>query len=289
MKYLAHMHTDKCAWLNAAIYSGKDNAGLLQYANLALADRYVEFHGIITDYKSRPAASRVSLIGPVLKEFYGSPPKSLREKLHNRRRKHELDECPYCGHPLPPRTLDHFLPKDDWPEFAIFSNNLVPQCVDCAPIKGSRYYCDSHNQALFLHPMYSSALSTVRFCIDVTLEKGQPKFVPKFNILDEVSIEDEWRIKLHIESLGVKQRINDYCQDQYRRWIRIVSRKGADIQASFKIRLKERQLDQYASNWSIAFYQGVLRSPEAVADLQRHAPHGPPRPHIKFRALLIDD
>lgn len=289
MMYLVQMRTSKCAWLDLAISSEKENARLLHYARFALFERYQDFDGIINDYMVFPAASQVNLTASVLKEFYVSPPKGLREKLIFRRRKHELDECPYCGYPLPPRTLDHFLPKEHWPECAIFANNLVPQCSGCAPIKGQRYYCKDHRQALFLHPMYSSALSTVRFYIEISLVGDQPKFDPIFNILDDVSDVDEERIILHIKSLQVKRRIIEYCHEQYLRWIRIVSLKGCDIQASFTTRLKERALDSYASNWSIAFYQGVLRNPEVVADLQKRAPPGPPRPPVKVRRLQMDD
>ncbi len=289
MKDLAHMRTSNCRWLNLAISSEKVNAGLLRYASFALFDSYLDFDDIINNYKDRPTASRINLIASVLKEFYGTPPKDLHERLAVRRYKHDLDECPYCGYPLPPRTLDHFLPKEDWPEYAIFSNNLVPQCSGCAPIKGQRYYCSKDYQALFLHPMYSYALSTVRFCIDVSLEEDEPKFEPKFNIQADVSDEDGKRVTLHLKSLQVKRRIIEYCKEQYRRWIRIVRIRGCDIRASFKTRLKERGGDPYASNWNIAFYQGVLRNPEVVANLQRQAAHGSPLPTVKVRPLPMDD
>ncbi|WP_169447589.1 hypothetical protein [Laribacter hongkongensis] len=289
MIHLALMRTNVCEWLDLAISSDKENAGLLSLAKYALLKRYQDFEGIINDYKVCPASSTVTLTASVIKEFYASPPKKLREMLVFRRRKHELDECPYCGYPLPPRTLDHFLPKEHWPEYAIYANNLVPQCSSCAPIKGQRYYCNNHCQAMFLHPMYSSALSTVRFYIEISLVDNQPKFEPIFNITDDVSTEDEERIKLHIKSLHVKERMIEYCHEQYRRWIRIVSLKGCDVKESFKVRLKERALDSYASNWSIAFYQGVLRNSAVITDLQSRAPHGPPLPPEKVRRILMDD
>ncbi|QBE63194.1 hypothetical protein [Pseudoduganella lutea] len=289
MKYLFHMRTSKCGWLDLAITSKKENAGLLQYAKFALLDCYKEFDGIVDKFKDRPPVSRVKLIASVLREFYGAPPKDLHEIVLMRRRKHELDECPYCGYPLKPRTLDHFLPKEDWPEYAIFSNNLVPQCSDCAPIKGQRYYCDTDKQALFLHPMYSSALSTVRFHVDVSLVGNRAIFCAKFSILEYVSVEDEQRIRLHLKSLQVKRRIEEYCDEQYQRWTRIVGARGCNVRASFERRLKEGDSDPYATNWGIAFYQGVLNNPQAVENLQKHEPYGPPRPLVKIRALFISD
>lgn len=291
MKYLNHMLTDKCSWLDLAVSSRKKNAKLLShvYVYNALLSHYKDFEGIIDDYKVCPSASRGSLTAHVLKDFYVSPSKDLHERLAFRRHNHDLDECPYCGYPLPPRTLDHFLPKEDWPEYAIFSNNLVPQCRGCAPIKGQRYYCSTNNQALFLHPMYSFALSTVGFYIEVSLVGNEPAFEPKFNIQSDVSDEDAQRVALHLKSLHVKQRIVEYCREQYRHWIRTVGIKGCNIRASFKTRLEERALDQYADNWGIAFYQGVLRNPAVVENLQRQALLGPPRPPVKVRPLLMVD
>lgn len=39
--------------------------------------------------------------------------------------------CPYCGNIGTPDTIDHYLPKADYPEFSIFSDNLVPSCFHC--------------------------------------------------------------------------------------------------------------------------------------------------------------
>ncbi|WP_214228003.1 HNH endonuclease [Pedobacter sp. B4-66] len=38
--------------------------------------------------------------------------------------------CPYCMLDRP-RTLDHYIPKDEFPEYAMFVRNLIPCCYDC--------------------------------------------------------------------------------------------------------------------------------------------------------------
>lgn len=290
MNYLSHMLTKtKCNWLDLAHGSQKENAELLRYASFALFERYEDFDAIIEEYKVCPNPSRVVLTAPVLREFYVKPPIELGKNLSDRRSKHKLHECPYCGHPFPPGTLDHFMPKEDWPEFAIFSNNLVPQCRGCAPIKGQRYYCKIRGQALFLHPMYSFALSTVRFNIEVSLVEEKPLFKPKFSISDEVSEEDATRIKLHLKSLKVPQRIVDYCESQYLRWIRLIRAKACNIKVSFETRMNERECDPYPNNWGTAFYQGVLSNPDVLAHIQGKGIHRPSRSSVKIRALPMED
>jgi hypothetical protein len=54
-------------------------------------------------------------------------PKFIKDRLH---RLQGLAACPYCG--LQKNvTTDHYLPKQYFPQYAVFSPNLVPACTDC--------------------------------------------------------------------------------------------------------------------------------------------------------------
>ncbi|WP_139824017.1 hypothetical protein [Lonsdalea britannica] len=64
----------------------------------------------------------------------------------------DFDECPYCGI-SEPSTLDHYLPKETYPEFSVLSKNLIPICSVCNTIyKKSKFLCN--NQRIFIHPYY---------------------------------------------------------------------------------------------------------------------------------------
>lgn len=39
--------------------------------------------------------------------------------------------CPYCGEKITVVEIDHFLPKSKYPLFSIYSQNLVPSCIEC--------------------------------------------------------------------------------------------------------------------------------------------------------------
>lgn len=61
------------------------------------------------------------------------------------------DQCPFCGGIGTPANLDHFLPKEHFPEFSVLPFNLVPACRDCnMGAKGARYATDELEQAI--HP-----------------------------------------------------------------------------------------------------------------------------------------
>lgn len=286
MKDLSLMRTGAgCTWLEVAIISDKANTAILGFIKYAIYERYREFDDFIANYQTAPKKSGISFSGQVLKEFYERPPVTLRKLLKARRTAHALDVCPYCGFPLAPETLDHFLPKEDWPEYAIFSDNLVPQCRGCAPIKSARYFGLKEKQSLFLHPMYSAALSTLRFKIDVKMEELKVVFSPSFSISNNITDDEAQRVSLHLKNLQVRRRIVDYCNDQYRHWIRVAQSQACDIKAIFQSRLSERECNPYPNDWATAFYQGVLNNADAIADLEGYTHSGPSKPKEEVRFL----
>lgn len=61
--------------------------------------------------------------------------------------------CPFCGI-SESSTLDHYLPKEQYPEFSIFPKNLVPSCAVCNTRKRDRILDEGTNVRMFLHPCY---------------------------------------------------------------------------------------------------------------------------------------
>ncbi len=61
--------------------------------------------------------------------------------------------CPFCGI-SESSTLDHYLPKERYPEFSVFPKNLVPSCAVCNTRKRNRILEESTNVRLFLHPCF---------------------------------------------------------------------------------------------------------------------------------------
>lgn len=63
--------------------------------------------------------------------------------------------CPFCGI-SESSTLDHYLPKEQYPEFSVFPKNLVPSCAVCNMRKRDRILDEETNVRMFLHPCYDS-------------------------------------------------------------------------------------------------------------------------------------
>jgi hypothetical protein len=66
----------------------------------------------------------------------------------------DFDECPFCGIGEP-TTLDHYLPKEQFPEFSVLSKNLIPVCGVCnSNYKGINWI--ENGQRLFIHSYYDN-------------------------------------------------------------------------------------------------------------------------------------
>ena len=59
--------------------------------------------------------------------------------------------CPLCGQRAV-RTLDHYLPKESYPDLAMLPLNLVPACSDCNFAKGGFFPVTADEQ--LLHPYF---------------------------------------------------------------------------------------------------------------------------------------
>ena len=77
-------------------------------------------------------------------------------------------KCPLCS-VGEPSTLDHYVPKSQHPEFAVFSKNLVPCCSTCNNHKGELFVENGSDIRLFLHPYYDAIPDVPFLALDVRL------------------------------------------------------------------------------------------------------------------------
>ena len=85
-----------------------------------------------------------------LLSHYSSPPNAV--KYLSQLRKSSPDVCPMCGG-FHPTTLDHYLPKTDYPVWSIFSKNLIPAC-GCNVARGDTVKLTNRPLVRILHPYF---------------------------------------------------------------------------------------------------------------------------------------
>lgn len=275
MKFLGHLkiNVSPCEWLDLASTSRKTHAAALKRISASLnSGPYGDYDSIIADPLHPPEPSTFGAIGTLLKEYYNQPPTKLAALLSLRRNDHELNECPYCGHPFSPDTLDHFVPKDHWPEFSILPNNLVPQCRGCAPIKGSRFTCTTAGTRLFLHPIYSDLVSRITFNITVTQTPVSTQFCVDFYVPPGTHPDEIKAITLHVKALKIDERILRYCHAFLKHWKGLARSKHFNLRTAFNARLSERPNAEWHLNWKTAFFVGMLACKGAMDALQNECP-----------------
>ncbi|NVJ62498.1 MAG: HNH endonuclease [Gammaproteobacteria bacterium] len=281
MKYLGYTRIKKAShkdWLLNSTSSKKGNVDELKDIEGKLIDVYKHYDGIVKKHSKKIGKSQFKKSSGVLKDFYNKPPASLKKELLKRRNEHGLSECPFCGNPVSPNTLDHFIPKNDWPEFSIFPNNLVPQCRDCAPIKGDDYFDDTEKLAIFHSPMYHKALSEVTFSIAIDFDQTTKSIsvTPKFWLTDDINscAVSVKRLTLHFRGLQVKKRIITYSNRMLRHWKSLLRENDFDISDALQTRINERTSDDQDKNWETALYKGILKNQDLVNYLESLTPTG---------------
>lgn len=90
-----------------------------------------------------------------LKNHYKNPPKGRLKVLAEFREKLSPNLCPMCGG-LGLGTLDHYLPKSDFAQFSIFSQNLIPAC-SCNSRRGTTIKGDFPPKRI-IHPYFDDFL-----------------------------------------------------------------------------------------------------------------------------------
>ncbi|HBC7480366.1 HNH endonuclease [Proteus mirabilis] len=267
MKYLGEFLINQpCIWLDAARRSRKESVQQLETIAEDISDQYRLYDNLIASCNDGLPNSTFLQHSNLLIDYYEKAPKELNKLLLERRNEHELSFCPYCGNPMIPDTLDHFIPKGKWPEFSIFPNNLVPQCRGCAPVKGENYYCTENNLAMFIHPIYFNFLDNFRFSINVLLnaESKDISITVKLKKVMETPSDDQSRVILHAEKLKIKSRIINYCKKDFRQWTKRLSNAKFDVKVALQQRLSEVPELDIGKDWQSAFYDALLKNEEII-------------------------
>jgi hypothetical protein len=176
--------------------------------------------------------------------------------------------CPMCGS-LGGRSLDHALPRADFPEFSILRENLVPACTMCnSDEKGSTYR--GRRPERFIHPYYdrwaSQALWRIEFAPDLDVLQFQA--IP----LDSVPRRYRRVVQFHVSKVLGKE-----WRDAVRRdWgslpqsLRLRLGAAADevaIRHELELRLVNAMLTYGVNCWDAGFLRGTLADAHVVPKL----------------------
>ncbi|MEU8995014.1 hypothetical protein AB0C95_09380 [Streptomyces caniferus] len=151
-------------------------------------------------------------------------------------------------------SLDHHLPKDMLPLYAICPVNLVPACGKCNQMKGDRIGVTTSQRTL--HPYYDRPGQTGRYLFaDITSWPVQFRI----QALPEWDAELRARVEYHFHTFKLAQRYAEFCISEVtaNQWLHQKIRRESGVLA-LTAHLQE-DAEQHASTHGLNAWDTALR------------------------------
>lgn len=207
------------------------------------------------------ALQRSSLIHAY--ESATAPMKELRRELTD---PVVLAVCPFCGIGES-STLDHYLPKELYPEFSIFSKNLVPSCGSCNTRKSTLVVDKDTSVRCFLHPYYD-VIPKSRF-VSLDLVIGKDAIALRYKMVHPSGMSSQ--VFDHLSSHFKRLQIADRCRkmslfhlrDRRKAFARFFSKGGA-ARVSLELNDDAADLEEESgpNHWQALLYRSLADSKE---------------------------
>lgn len=142
--------------------------------------------------------------------------KKLKEDYKQRLNTNRVywNRCPYCGY-APSDTLEHILPKELYPEYAIHALNLIPCCPLCNSHKGTKVK-DKQNAPEFINFYYHDPQAIEFLTVNITLDAfGYPKFHYELTFPPKTDPSYCLLIENHFKNLKLLTRYDDEIVTRY--------------------------------------------------------------------------
>ncbi|MGX1348009.1 hypothetical protein AB7M49_001585 [Bradyrhizobium elkanii] len=116
-------------------------------------------------------------------------------------------KCPLCGGVGHVRTLDHYLPKANFPLYAVMPTNLVPCCRDCNSEKLNAFAVVKGNQTL--HPYFDHERFFNEKWIHARVIPTTPPVLEYFVVPpDDWHEDDKSRVRSHFVEYGLAEKFS---------------------------------------------------------------------------------
>lgn len=115
--------------------------------------------------------------------------------------------CPFCGGLGHAGTLDHYLPKANFPAYSVHPHNLVPCCRDCNSGKNASFGAELHEQTI--HPYFDIEHFFDQRWIVAIVHKKNPILVQfRCRPPENWSVLDQGRVRSHFDGYNLGYRFS---------------------------------------------------------------------------------
>jgi hypothetical protein len=181
--------------------------------------------------------------------------KKLRESGKNK-------SCPVCGS-LAGATIDHYLPRGIYPEYSVYTWNLIPACFDCNTHHNDTYAGAGVNDRM-IHPYYDGFVVQRLLSVEITPPywAAELAFVP-INVTGAARDICLWHIENVINKTSAVERITAMWGNITRDKLTARSFFGKhdklrNLKKAVKAKLKDQDLLLGAqNNWESALFHGL--------------------------------
>lgn len=271
MKYLARHTFDDLAALDQL---DKSVARIGEVLRRGGKGSLVHLYSTYAACVNNPIASSSKLrakgiFSSLLIDAYESPPNSvapLKEAVQDRV---SPNVCPMCGS-LKTGTADHYFPKEQYPEFSIYSWNLVPAC-DCNTKRGSTLFGVAAYEWI-IHPYFEKKLAKRVLTVTFDFSLAEPTL--SIGKLYTSGIPDA-TIDFHVKEIHLKTTMLDWVTAEWARlrkvpcdamsWYPLAVVSAADVKTRLDelMRANDNKLET-PNNWPSALFHGVSESQSAI-------------------------
>lgn len=164
--------------------------------------------------------------------------------------------CPFCLLDKP-KTLDHYIGQDEFPEYSFLVKNLIPCCYDCNQIKTTKWR--ENNRRRFIH-FYNDDLFGEQFLFaDLAIIANTPIINLSINKPQNMSNENFQIIEWHFEDLNLIQQYKERCNSSLSTELKIIKDSSinglSNQQITDQLIARERN---YANGYGLNYWKSVL-------------------------------
>lgn len=199
-----------------------------------------------------------------MKSLYGSKIKPV-SYIREIRASNAGKCCSMCGS-LASTQVDHYLPQEHYPEFAVFKPNLFPIC-GCNQSKLDKTIGPNPGER-FLHPLFDRKISERGIFVRIRGHGGTPSYFVTFR--KPKRVQDAAAFDFHTRTLISTDGIERYVKDGFEKFCRrpstvvtLLKRKNPESKAELSEMLCDEieeatWIHQTKNNWESVFLHALL-------------------------------
>ncbi len=171
--------------------------------------------------------------------------------------------CPFCGH-YEVDTLDHYLPKAVFFQYAITKENLVPACIKCNKNKTSEVPEDRTHETI--HPYYDDFDDEVWLVAEIDDSAGEPFGFSFYAIKPDSWSEEKYqRAKNHLIVFKLKRLFRVLSAADISKELKALAKlytrtHNYDVVRNHVLDLCDVEREENKNSWKAASYQCLYDS-----------------------------